>query len=227
MKTIYTIIISFAFCALFSQTKEVNLDSYTEIDVSGGFDVMMSEGSPRAEISMNKGDIEDVIINVKGNTLYIKFAKSWGNSGNRSADIKLYGGKNITSIEASAAARIENDYTFITDHFEVDASSAANISVAVECDDMEVELSSAARLDVEGSATHLEVDASSAATYKGVRLLADHVDAEVSSAASVKVYAKKSIEADASSGGTIRYKGNPSETDIDSGKMSGGSVKKI
>lgn len=211
---------------LFSQSKVVDLRPFTEISVSGGFDVIMSEGAPRAEIEMNKGEIEDVVLEVKGNTLYIKFAKSWGKSYNRSADISLYGGS-ISSIDASAGARLENDYTYVTNDFIAEASSGANISVAVDCKDMEADVSSGARIDVEGMAHSLEVDASSGASYRGVRLIADHVEADASSGASVKLYAKKSIDASASSGGSIKYKGNPTKTDIDKDKWSGGSIKSI
>ena len=42
-----------------------------------------------------------------------------------------------------------------------------------------------------------------------------------------KVWATDSLEASSSSGGNVRYRGNPSEKDISSSKWSGGSAKSM
>ena len=97
----------------------------------------------------------------------------------------------------------------------------------MEATKIDADASSGAQIIIEGSANTLNIDASSGASYNGVRLKAKDVDADVSSGASISVWATERIEADASSGGSIRYKGNPTEESIDPGKWSGGSISKI
>jgi hypothetical protein len=68
------------------------------------------------------------------------------------------------------------------------------------------------------------VEASSAGEIDAYDLEAENVDAEASSAGSIKVNVTKNLTAHASSGGGIRYRGNPDKSITDS--SSGGSVKK-
>ena len=77
---------------------------------------------------------------------------------------------------------------------------------------------------LEGKVKSLEIEASSAGDIDAYRLESEKVYARTSSAGSAKVNVTKELEAHASSGGSIRYRGNPVKTNTDS--SSGGSVKK-
>ena len=101
------------------------------------------------------------------------------------------------------------------------------MEISVEASSVDSDVSSGASTRISGSTKRLNVDVSSGGSFVGSDLEANDVDADVSSGGSVKVWAKKSLTADASSGGSIKYKGNPDKTNIDSGKYSGGSVRKM
>ncbi len=151
---------------------------------------------------------------------------------------------NLTKLRVSSAGRIESD-TAITGHeVEIDASSAGNISVPVEsrelsvelssaavcslavvCGDVDVELSSAAICRISGETGSVDVEANSAASFRGSELMARRADVETSSAGSVEIAVSDAISASASSGGSIRYKGSPTQSRISS--SSGGSIRKM
>ena len=211
-----------------AQTKSISLSDYSSLDAATGVSIILHEGTPKADIEVTKGDIEDLVVEVKGSTLVIKFKNkvmSWNNGGNK-ARIDLYG-KNLRRIEASAGANVESDYTLTAKKFTADASSGASISVDVECTTLDAEISSGASIVIEGTTDDLEVDASSGASYNGIRMIAKDASAEASSGASIKLWAKESIEANASSGGSIKYKGDPTNKDISKDKWSGGSIKRM
>ena len=229
MKLANTLIFLLLLTSLFSQRVTQELEDFTALDVATGVEVLLRKGAPKADIHVKKGDLDDLIVEVRGSELRIKFKNKRGwswSQGSRHATIQLYCG-DLEKIEASSGASVDADFTIKTKNFKADASSGSNISVSVECTSMEADISSGAAVEVDGAATDLEVDGSSGAVFNGVRLKAEDVDVDVSSGASVKVWATKKLKADASSGGVVKFKGNPKQTNIDSGKWSGGSVVKI
>lgn len=211
-----------------AQKESRNLESFDNISVSGSFDVDLYQGAPKADISMTKGDIEDLKMEVKRGTLYISFKNKsgWSMGNNRHADIDLYIGK-ISSIDVSAGSSVNSEFTLTANDFNADASSGASLSIALECKDLDADVSSGARIDIEGSTDDLNVDVSSGGSYNGKRLKSKDADADVSSGGSIKLWVTDRLEADASSGGSVKYKGDPKQTNLDAGKWSGGSIKKI
>lgn len=216
----------FSGLSIYAQSEVRDLNNFDQLRVSGNLDVTLQEGSPKAEITMVKGDIEELEIKQKGSELHIKFRDKVNWTNKRKATIVLYTG-DLNSIDVSAGADVVGEFTHTVSKFSADASSGGSISVAVETKSLEADVSSGAQIDIEGSANDLNVDVSSGGSYNGKQLAAKNVDADVSSGGSIKVWATESLEADASSGGSIKYKGDPKQMDIDSGKWSGGSIKKM
>ena len=229
MKYFNTLTFLLVITSLFSQRITQELADFNTLDVATGVEVTLRQGNPKADINVKKGDIEDLIVEVKGSELRIKFKNkrgwSWSNA-SRHATIDLYCG-NLKSIETSSGASVESDFTINTKHFAADASSGSKISVSVESNSFTADISSGASVEVDGVTDALEVDASSGASFKGIRMKAKEVNADVSSGANIKVWSTDKFVGDASSGGSIKFKGNPKHTNIDSGKWSGGSIVKI
>jgi len=209
-----------------SQSEVKSLDDFSKLKVSGSIDVYLYEGSPKAEITMLKGDRDELQVIQKGDKLQFKFKDRMNWSNKRKAKIDLYV-ENLDAIDVAAGAEVTSEFTLSADEFNADASSGGSISIALETNAIDADVSSGASIDIEGSSRELSVDVSSGGSYNGKRFSAKDVDADVSSGGSIKVWATEKIKANASSGGSIKYKGDPKNVNIDSGKWSGGSVRKI
>ena len=211
----------------FSQTRD--LGSFDKLRVSGGIKVNLIKSSDtKADIDMERGDYDDLITEVKGDVLTIKFKSkmlNWGNN-NGKATIDLYF-SNLESIDASAGCSIRGSDAIQAGDMDIDVSSGSTVSVEVEANDLTVDVSSGATCSLSGSTDELEVDVSSGSSFRGRELASRYANVDASSGASATVWATERLVADASSGATIRYKGNPKKKDIDSGKWSGGSVKQL
>ncbi len=211
----------------FSQTRDLN--SFDKLRVSGGITVkLIKSNDTKADIDMQRGDYDDLITEVKGDVLTIKFKSkmlNWGNN-NGKATIDLYY-SSLESIDASAGCTIRGDDVIRSQDMDIDVSSGSTVSVEVETGDLTVDVSSGATCSLSGSADDQEVDVSSGASYRGRELASKYTNVDASSGSSATVWASERLVADASSGATIRYKGNPKKKDVDSGKWSGGSVKQI
>jgi len=214
-----------------AQKKETRkLDNFTSIKVSGGISVELLKGKPSADIEVIKGELDELVTEVKRGVLHIKFDKkgmfNWS-SGNRKAHMKVRGDLNLESIDASAGSYIGSEETIESKEIDIDASSGGKIELAIDCYNASCNASSGGHLRLNGVAESLAVDASSGGHYNGKNLKSESVDVDASSGGSASVWATKSIKANASSGGSVKYKGDPRSKDIDVGKYSGGSVRKM
>jgi hypothetical protein len=207
----------------YSQQSETrNIGSFTGIKAMEGISVYLKKGDKEsARVEVTGTDPSNVLTEISG--AYLKVHMKDGS--HRNTNVKVY----ITyvmvdKLSASSAGSIYSDTPIKTTSVEVSASSAGTIEVVLETGSVEANASSAGDLDIKGKAKKLLVEVSSAGKIDGYDLEAENVDVNASSGGTVKVNVTKSLNAHASSGGSIRYRGNPDKQITDS--SSGGSVKK-
>jgi len=226
-------ILNFLFLSLtisvIAQDDVRTFESFRKVEAATNVQVeLIKSNEHRAEIWIEKGNLEELKLEQFGSRLKIKWtdrAKLWrGNNYNRKAIIKLYY-KDLTGLSASAGARIEGSDRIKADDFEIDASSGGHLQIELNANTVDADVSSGGWAEVEGSTKRLVVDASSGGSFRGKGFEAADVKARASSGGNAKVWATDSIEASSSSGGNVRYRGNPSNKDISSSKWSGGSVR--
>lgn len=204
------------------QTENRNVNSFKGVKVAEGIDVYLKKGDKEAvRVEVTGIKPGDVITEVSGD--YLKIHMQEGRYKDRT--VKVYVTYvEVTKLSASSASNIFAEGIIKTKELTLSASSAGTIDIQIEVDELEASASSAADLELKGKARSVEIDASSAGEVDAYELAAEIVDVEVGSAGSAKVSATKEIRAEASSGGSIRYKGNPERSNTNS--SSGGSVKK-
>ena len=207
-----------------------NLDSFTELSISGNISVeLIASDTHKAEIEILKGDIDKLVTSVKGSTLKIKFKNkdgwNWGGNQNK-AKITLHYVK-LDGIDASAGSKVSCKDAIAASDFELDASSGSSIKIELDTESLDVDVSSGASIKVYGVSDIQSVDISSGASYHASDLESKKCTVEASSGASAKIWVSQTLSADASSGASIRYKGDPEDTNLDPGKYSGGSIRKM
>jgi len=208
---------------LTAQTK--NLQPFTAISTSGSVQVELVKGSsPKAEYTILKGDADDLVIEVKGDELKVKIKSnsSFWKSSQTKAKVTVYY-QNLSSIDCSAGSSLTSESELTSNAMDIETSNGASCRVIIKADDVQIDASSGATLSISGSCGTVNYDASSGASIHGESLLATNAMADVSSGANIKLHADKKLRADASSGGSIRYKGNPEKTDVHSSVS--GSIK--
>jgi hypothetical protein len=204
------------------QTETRNLASFTGVKVSEGISVYLKKGDKEsAKVEVTGTSPSNVITEVSGS--YLKVHMREGN--HRNVNVKVYVTySSLEKLYASSAGNLYASETIKAPDMEINASSAGTIEVVVETGRLEARASSAGDVEVKGKARVVIMDASSAGEVDGYDLEADDAEVEASSGGSVKLSVKTGIDARASSGGSIRYRGNPDKSNTTS--SSGGSVKK-
>ena len=204
-----------------TQKRKISED-FTRVKVSSGIDLYIKQGERntlRVEADENLHDI--IITEVKNGRLRIYSEKNiW-----RAKAKKVYlTVTDIDELKATSGSDAYSENTLRVQDFELSVSSGADANITVEADNLTTSASSGADLRVAGKANRHYSNASSGSSIKAYSLKSKDVTVKVSSGADINIYASESINARASSGGDIDYRGNP-ET-VNKKTSSGGSVSK-
>jgi len=223
MKRLYVIaFFLFFFISAYSQnTQERNVGSFSEIKVGEAIDLYLIQGSEeKLRIEADPGDVDDVETRVSGGTLKIGMRP-----GNYKHSVKVYVTyRKINALTATSASNVYTEGKLRSERLYISVSSAASAELEIEADLLSISASSSGDIEITGTAGRADIKVSSAGDVDAYDLVVNEMTVSASSAGDAKVYAKNSIQAHASSGGSIRYRGNPSQSQTDS--SSGGSVRK-
>lgn len=229
IKFISSFVLMFLTVFVFGQAETRNISNYTKLDVKGSITVdLVKNGNMTAKVEVLKGDLNDLVTDVSNGRLIIKFKEKQSNdswdSGQKAKITLAY--SNLEAIDASAGATIRSSSKLSTNDITLSANSGSSLQLEIKANKSDLECSSGASMTVKGSSKKVIAEASSGATLDGSLLIATDVHAKASSGASLLVHAKESIRAEASSGASIKYGGNPAEKNIEDGKWSGGNISK-
>lgn len=194
---------------------------FKSVKVSNAIDLVI-EQSDKYEVVVEADDNlqKEIITKVENGTLEIKCKfNSFRNITMKKVTVKMPA---VEKIEASSAASVTSKDLLHGENIELETSSAATMNVNTEFDNISCHSSSGSSIDIKGKALKVKTSASSGSSIEAGNLLANDVDADVSSGAVTKVHPILSLKAEASSGGNINYNNVPKT--INKTASSGGSV---
>lgn len=237
MKKLFLSLVTLISLHLFAQDVVINDANAEKRTLSAGFNaIQVSDG---IELYLTQASTESVAVSaseqkymerlkteVEGGVLKIYFDRKtmvW--NGNEKKKLKAYVSfKNLESLKASSGSDVKAKSVLAVDNLNMNFSSGAQFNGEVDVKSLEVSQNSGSEINTTGKAENLKTDLSSGAMFKGYDLTVNFCDAKVSSGAEVRITVTKELAAKASSGGSIKYKGEGVVKDIN--VSSGGEVKR-
>lgn len=224
-------------------TRTIDAPAFEQVDAARAVKVVITDkATDKITIEADDNIIDLVEVKAKGGRLTATIDKSVKSVSNINVTVTIPANGRIRSLDASSASRITSDVVLAADKFSIDASSAAQVEVAVksascavsassaskidatiETTACSVDASSAAKIELKGSAAKCVVDMSSASKLSAGGFVVTDCTVDTSSAAKATVNCTGKLLASASSGSSIRYTGD-CQTSIS--KSSGGSVSR-
>jgi len=201
--------------------KRIVQGDFKKVSVSNAIDVVI-EQSDKTEIIVEADDNlqKEIKTTVENGTLVISCEfTSFHNVTKKKVIVKM---PVIDALEASSASTITSTNVIQSTNIKLDASSAATMNVKIESDEISLDTDSAGSITIEGKALKVKSSASSAANIEAEKLLANEIEADADSGASINISPIVSLKANANSGGSINYKGSPKT--IEKTSNSGGSI---
>lgn len=206
------------------KTENRNLKDFTSIKVSAGIDLYLRMGETEEVKVVADGDIIDkVITEVKNGTLNIYMKQNnnwnWGNTKSRKVYVSV---KELVKLDASSGSDVNSENTLTGESLEVRASSGSDVNIDIYFKNFSVDTSSGSDARISGKTKNFEASASSGSDIKAQDLESVICKVSVSSGSDATVNVSGELYANASSGGDVRYYGNPQVKDIN--ESSGGDV---
>lgn len=200
----------------------VVLDYFDEIDLQGAFNVKLSQGTElQATIETDENLQELVEVEVKEGTLFI----------NTTRDVMLRPTKmelfitypELKRFTIGGACKLSSEEAITSQALVFDLSGAAEIDLSIMAEVLRTNLAGAGSIRFEGQALQHYIELSGASNLQAEKLITEVTEIELSGAGSANVYASDLLKASLSGVGSIRYYGNPAQTQINKSGL--GSIK--
>lgn len=239
MKKIGLLSISILFSLVLMAQNQVNdalaeerkVPSFHAIKVSTGIKLYLNQGGTEAvAVSASKAEYRDKIVTKVENgvlKIYIeqetfKFWKGISTKGKN--PVAYVSVDDLDELDISAGASVVVDGTIKGSKLDLDASSGSVFNGSIDYTTVSVDQSSGSVVKISGSAATLKIDGSSGSVFNGYELTVNNCDADVSSGAGAQITVNKEMNAEASSGGSVSYKGEGVIRNVHT--SSGGTVSK-
>jgi hypothetical protein len=196
------------------------VDEFKSVEASNGLHVFITFGDSQSlEIEADENLHEIIRTEVESGTLRVFSEKNIRSEKAKNIRITV---PSLEEIEVSSAASVKGENVLKADRLTISVSSAGELRLETHAKEIRVDASSSGSVELRGEAQELDADASSAGSIDAERLMVKICYVSASSAGSATVCASDELNAQASSAGNIRYKGDPTNKKIDT--SSAGSV---
>ncbi len=197
------------------------ISSFNAIEVSGAFEIYITQGSKESLVVEADENLMDLIITeVRGGKLKIYTEKSI----KKAKELNIYlTFVNIDDIDISGAVELKSENKLKFDDLKIESSGASEIELELTVNAMEIETSGASEISLRGKANIVNLSSSGASEMKALDLETATFSIDISGAGEAKVFVNERLNVDVSGAASVRYKGDPKVSSSISGA---GSVKR-
>lgn len=204
-----------------TENRKLN-DDFTAVKVSTGIDLYITQGNNVSLTVEADENLHDIIkTEVRDGQLRIYSEKNIWKAKARKVHLTV---RTLNELKATSGSDVRSENAIKTDDFKVSVSSGADARITVIATHVRSSASSGADLRISGKTVSHTSKATSGSSIRAYELKSETTTVKVSSGANIDIHASKEIDAKASSGGDIDYRGNPKR--IHKKTSSGGSVSK-
>ena len=204
-------------------TKEITLDSFDKIDVSGAFYVTLTPSNSNIlTIESDENLLRYIDISVRGNRLFIESDRRLSSRKGIKIEVPI---KELKAISSSGASDIISNEPISTAELDIDLSGAGKVDLKLDVKLATLDLSGAVMVYLEGVAESLDVEMSGAGSLVADEFEVKDCGVDISGVGHVLVNVTGRLDAQVSGLGKVEYIGNPTSV---KGDVSGvGDIDKV
>jgi hypothetical protein len=187
------------------------VEQFNSIEVSGSISLYLTQGSVQG-IAVSAGDEKynsKIKTEVKNNVLHISVDGGvWNGFNWTNRKLKAYVTvTNLNRLDVSGASYVSISETLKADELKLDISGASEVKGIIKVNRLNLDISGASVSRLSGIAKNALIDASGACKVNGYDLSIESCKASSSGASNIKVTVTGELNANATGGSNIYYKG--------------------
>ena len=194
---------------------------FDEIKVSQGIDLYITQSNDvylTVEADENLHDL--IMTEVTDGVLKIYSTENIRRASSKKVMLTI---NSISSIKATSGSDVYSTNTIEVANLELKSTSGSDIKLDVKTESLDCYSTSGSDMELSGSTNLFTASATSGSDINASDLLAETSNVKATSGADISVNTSKALTAKATSGGDIRYSGNPEK--VDKSDTSAGSVR--
>jgi hypothetical protein len=196
-----------------SITETRDVKPFTNLDISGGFEVYYTSDSLTS--FKLEGD-SALVAMVETRQINEDLEVTLKNVFSKKRRVKVYiHNKALSELDISAGSRFKTENILTGRDLEVDGSAGAEITMKVQYESIEAGGSAGSIMTLEGDCKELDIRGSAGSIVNAGELIAKTCDIHLTAGSIAKIHVEKELEVDASAGSMIKYAGNPKLKQID------------
>jgi hypothetical protein len=197
-------------------------DDFSEIRVSRGLDVYLTQGDNVSLLVEADENLHDVIITeVENGVLKITTDENIAYSKSKKVMLTF---KDVSKIKATSGSDVFSTNTIVANNLELTTTSGSDMELDINVQVADCRSTSGSDLRVSGTTNKLYAEATSGSDIKAGNLKAKVSEARATSGADITLNTSEELYAKATSGGDIKYYGNPEKVTKKDGVS--GSIRK-
>ncbi|REE24555.1 head GIN domain-containing protein [Winogradskyella pacifica] len=194
---------------------------FNEIKVSQGIDLYITQSDAIGLSVEADENLQDLIMtDVENSILRIYTTENIRRASSKKVLLNI---ETISAIKATSGSDVYSTNTISVPNLELNCTSGADITLDVITETLNCKSTSGSDINVSGTTKSLIAEATSGSDIDASNLKAQTSNVKATSGADISVNTSKELTANATSGGDIRYSGNPEK--VNKSDNSAGSVK--
>lgn len=189
-------------------TKERTLNSsFNSIKVSRGINVYLTQSNTESLSVEADENLHDIITtSIENDVLIITTTENIGRSTSKKIMLNF---RNLASIKATSGSDVFSTNTIRVSNLELDSTSGSDMELSINAESVTCHSSSGSDIELKGKTENFIAEATSGSSIEAEDLFTLNAQVKATSGATIRVNTSKKLTANASSGGDIRYSGNP------------------
>lgn len=203
-----------------TEDRSIN-ESFSTIKATEGLDVYLTQSDSESISVEADGNLQELILTeVEDGVLKIHTKKNIGKATSKKVHISF---RDISSIVSTSGSDVYSTNTITTERLDLKSTSGSDMKLDVNTSVLYCKSTSGSDLRVSGKTIKLVAEATSGSDIKAADLMAQSSEVKATSGADITVNTSKELTARATSGGDVKYYGNPKK--VDKSDSSSGSIR--
>ncbi|RZM24235.1 MAG: DUF2807 domain-containing protein [Pedobacter sp.] len=220
--------LSFAVSGYAQSTKNISVSNFSGITISSGIDLYINQtGTESVKLVGDNDLIESVVVEKEGNNIRIHYEEGfrWSSIFSKKTVKAYVTVKELKALTASGGSDVYTQNTIKSSQMDLRASGGSDIKMSLVCSDIKIQSSGGSDIDLKGSAENMTLSTSGGSDVNALGFPVNYAKVTASGGSDANVYVNKALEASASGGSDVHYKGDASYKKTSSSKS--GDVTRI
>lgn len=195
-------------------TRDVAVNSFNQLNVSGVFNVILAQGSKEAVKIEAEDNLQELVqVNGEGSTLTVSMKKDVNIKHSKKMNVYITF-KQLKGLDLKTVGNVTTTGTLNFDDLQFNNKSVGNVTLKLSARSVNLENKSVGNLDLEGKADNAVVKNKSVGNFNAANFVVQTMDIDNNGIGNAEVNAEKNLKLKSSGLGKVKNKGAGSVTKL-------------